>query len=156
MTFKEAVEQTPDVKDALRPGLQALRAEDRPHVEAADTRQLRGSADIDAALLSREPSSNRWDFGIGYQHDDREDEVIYWTEMHTGSTSEVKVVIKKAQWLVNWLKTRAPKLYAIDHEIVWVSSGATSMTLTDPRRKQMANVGLRHVGSKLRIRKNWY
>ena len=152
MNFKGAVEQTPDVKDAWRPGLQALRAEDRPHVVAEDTRNLRGSADIDGALMGNEPNSNRWDFGIGYQHEDQENEVIYWTEMHTASDSQVSVVIKKAQWLVNWLKTRAPKLRAFENDIVWVSSGATSMTLSSPKQKLMAQVGLRHVGSKLRIK----
>jgi len=152
MTFKEAIHQTPDVTDSWRQGLQALRAEDRPHVVAEDTRRLRGSADIDTAVLSKEPNANRWDFGIAYQHEDRNDEVIYWTEMHTGSDSEVKVVIKKAQWLVNWLKKSAPKLNAFECDIVWVSSGATSMTLSSPQQKLMAQVGLRHVGSKLRIK----
>ena len=152
MTFKEALEQTPDVQNAWLPGLQALRAEDRPHVETQDTRQLRGSADIDAALLRKEPQANRWDFGIGYQHQDRTEEVIYWTEMHTASDSEVSVVIKKAQWLVKWLKSSAPKLKAFENDIIWVSSGATSLTLSNPKQKQMALVGLRHVGSKLRIK----
>ena len=152
MTFKEALEQTPDVQNAWLPGLQALRAEDRPHVETQDTRQLRGSADIDAALLRKEPQANRWDFGIGYQQQDRTEEVIYWTEMHTASDSEVSVVIKKAQWLVKWLKSSAPKLKAFENDIIWVSSGATSLTLSNPKQKQMALVGLRHVGSKLRIK----
>ena len=129
-----------------------MRAEDRPHVETQDTRQLRGSADIDAALLRKEPQANRWDFGIGYQHQDRTEEVIYWTEMHTASDSEVSVVIKKAQWLVKWLKSSAPKLKAFENDIIWVSSGATSLTLSNPKQKQMALVGLRHVGSKLRIK----
>jgi hypothetical protein len=110
MTFKVALEQTPDVNNRWCDGLQALRAEDRPHVQAENTRQLRGSADIDAALLKKEPNANRWDFGISYQHNDRKEEVIYWTEMHTASDSEVSVVIRKAQWLVNWLKNSAPKL----------------------------------------------
>lgn len=152
MTFKEALEATPDVKDSWRKGLKALRAEDKPHVEAEDTRRLRGSADIDAALLKKEPYANRWDFGISYQHEDRAEEVIYWTEMHTASDSQISVVIRKAQWLLNWLKTSAPKLNSFEREIIWVSSGATSMSPTDPKRKQMAQAGLRHAGSKLRLR----
>lgn len=154
MTFKEALEQTPTVNNAWRKGLKALRPEDRVHVEAEDPRQLRGSADIDAALLRNEPNANRWDFGISYQHEDRKDEVIYWTEMHTASDKEVKVVMKKAQWLINWLLTKAPKLNAFERDIVWVASGATSMTLSNPQRKQMAQVGLQlqFVGSKLRLK----
>ncbi len=152
MSFKDAAKRTPDVKDAWRPGLQALRTEDKLHVEPQAPNRLRGSADIDAALLKKEPNANRWDFGIAYQHEDRDDEVIYWTEVHSAHDSEVNVVIRKAQWLLQWLNTRAPRLNAFERDIVWVSSGATAMTLSSPKQKQMALVGLRHVGSKLRIK----
>ena len=68
MTFKEAVTQTPNLETAWQPGLQALRAEDKSHVKAENTRRLSGSADVDTALLLREPQANRWDFAIGYRH----------------------------------------------------------------------------------------
>ena len=151
MTFKQAVEQTPNLENAWRVGLQALRAEDKPHIKPEDTRRLRGSADIDSALLMEQPSANRWDFAIAYQHSNRQDEYVYWVELHTASDSEVKVVIKKAQWLLDWLKGRAQELNAFERELVWVSSGATSFSLTSTQRKQMAEVGLQYKGSHLRI-----
>lgn len=50
MSFKDAVAATPHLANAWRPGLQALRAEDKPHIEAEDPRKLTGSVDVDTAL----------------------------------------------------------------------------------------------------------
>jgi len=152
VSFREAAGNTPHLENAWQEGLQALRAEDKPHIEAEDTRKLRGSIDVDTALQRIEPHANRWDFAIGYQHSDRQREVVYWTEFHTASDSEVRVVISKAQWLLGWLKGNGKALGAFERDIVWVSSGATSFTLTSPQKKQMAAAGLRHTGLKLRIR----
>ena len=152
MTFEEAIEGTPHLKKAYRTGLQALRAEDKPHVEAENTRKLTGSVDIDKANLKSDPNGNRWDFAIAYQHTNRDAEVIYWVELHSASDSQVKVVIKKAQWLLNWFKTKGLALANFEKDIVWVSSGTTTFTRSSPQQKQMAQVGLQHVRSKLSIR----
>lgn len=154
MTFKKAVEDTPRLKDAYREGLQALRAEDKPHIEAEDTRRLTGSVDIDTAYQKIDPQANRWDFGIAYQHTNRTAEAVYWVETHTGSDAEVKVVIRKAQWLLAWLKGDGKRLDRshFERDIVWVSSGATTFTLSSPQKKQMAQAGLLHAGGRLRIR----
>jgi len=53
--FKDAVESTPHLGKAWKRGLQALRAEDKPHIEAEDPRKLLGSVDVDAALRKIEP-----------------------------------------------------------------------------------------------------
>ena len=154
MIFREAVEATTNLAGRFQIGLQALRAQDRLHIKAEDTRRLSGSIDLDTTLQAVEPHANRWDFAIAYRHTNRKAEVIYWTELHTASDSEVKVVIKKARWLLGWLKADGKKLAApaFESDIVWVSSGATTFQLTGPQRKQMAEAGLRHVGSCLRIR----
>jgi hypothetical protein len=151
VTFKEAVEKTKNLEKAWEPGLQALRAEDRLHIDAEDTRKLRGSVDLDKAWQQIDPHGNRWDFGIAYQHSNRADEFVYWVELHTASDSQVKKVIKKAQWLLNWLKSNGGLLNQFEREIVWVSSGATTFTLNAPQKKQMALAALKHRGSKLRI-----
>lgn len=151
MTFKKAVETTKHLEKAWREGWQALRAEDKPHISAEDTRRLRGSADIDTALQKIEPQANRWDFAIAYQHTNVSEEFIYWVELHTASTSEVKVVIKKANWLLTWLKNGDNPLRTFPNRIVWVSSGTTSFTLTAPQKKAMALAGLTQCGMKLKI-----
>lgn len=152
MTFQQAVEATPHLSGAFQVGLRALRAQDKTHIVAEDTRKFSGSVDIDAALRRVEPDANRWDFAIAYEHSNRKAEVIYWVELHTASDSEIKVVIKKALWLRGWLKVDGSKLSGFECDIVWVSSGATSFQLTGPQRKQMAQAGLQHVGGRLRIR----
>ena len=151
MNFQQAVGKTPALKDAWRAGLQALRAEDKPHIEAEDPRNLTGSVDVDTAYQKLMPQSNRWDFGIAFQHSNHDKEVVYWVELHTASDSQVKVVIKKAQWLLEWLNGEGKPLAAFEKEIVWVSSGATTFTRSSPQKKLMAQAGLQHVGGKLRI-----
>lgn len=151
MTFKAAVEQTKHLETAWEQGLQALRAQDRLHINPEDTRKLRGSVDLDTAWQQLDPHGNRWDFGIAYQHSNRKDEFVYWVETHTASDSEVKKVIKKAQWLLQWLKSGGKLLAQFECEIIWVSSGATTFTLNAPQKKLMALAALKHRGSKLRI-----
>jgi len=62
VTFKTAVEQTKRLENAWEPGLQALRAEDKLHIDPEDTRKLRGSIDVDEAWQQLDPHGNRWDF----------------------------------------------------------------------------------------------
>lgn len=151
MTFKKSVEKTPGLKHSYRLGLRALRAQDRPHVRAENTRNLKGSVYIDEALQAIDPDGHRWDFAIAYQHSNRINEVIYWLELHTASDSQVRIVIDKALWLLNWLKGAGNLLAKYERDIVWVSSGSTSFTLSAPQRKYMAQAGLQHRGSVLRI-----
>jgi len=153
MSFREAIASTSGLEEAYKVGLQALRAEDKPHIDAADTRCLTGSADIDSSYRSIEPHANRWDFAIAYKHTNRAADCIYWVELHTANDSEVKVVIRKAGWLRNWLKNAGKPLANFECDIVWLSSGATSFTLASPQMKQMAQVGLQHKGSVLHIPK---
>jgi hypothetical protein len=151
MTFKQAVEKSPHLHQAWCVGLQALRPEDKPHIQAEDPRKLTGSVDVDTAYQKVVPQSNRWDFGIAYQHTNINQEVIYWVELHTASDSEVKVVIKKAQWLLEWLANEGRLLAGFERDIVWISSGPTTFTLSSTQKKRMAASGLKHVGGKLRI-----
>lgn len=151
MNFQQAVRKIPALKTAWCPGLQALRAEDKPHIEAEAPRKLTGSVDVDTAYQKLMPRSHRWDFGIAFQHSNFDKEVVYWVELHTASDSQVKVVINKAQWLLEWLKGQGKPLAGFEKEIVWVSSGATTFTRSSPQRKLMAQAGLHHVGGKLRI-----
>ncbi len=151
MTFRQAVAQTPHLTDAWRPGLQALRAQDRPHIESEDTRHLTGSADIDAALQQQEPNANRWDFGIGYRHTNRNNDCIYWVEIHTATDGQVDVVLNKLHWLKLWLHQGGQLLNKFEREFIWVSSGATTFTLNAPQRKTFAALGLQQKGQVLRI-----
>ena len=118
MTFKKAVVKTTHLETAWKPGLRALRSEDRLHIEPEDPQRLTGSVDIDTALAPVYPHANRWDFAIGYRHADRKAEVIYWTELHTATDGEVRVVIAKTRWLLGWLKGAGKCLAKFEREIV--------------------------------------
>jgi hypothetical protein len=151
VSFRTAVGDTPHLQNAWMPGLQALRAKDRLHVVPEDPHQLQGSVDVDSALRSRQPNASRWDFAIGHRHAGRTKDFIYWVEVHTGTGKEIKVVLKKLNWLRKWLKDDGNPLDQFDRKFVWVSSGATSFTLDAPQRKQFAQFGLEHRGKVLRI-----
>jgi len=151
LSFKKAVSETRHLASAWMSGLGALRAQDRLHLNPEDTRLLKGSADIDSALQPHEPNAHRWDFAIGYRHTDRQEDCVYWVEIHTANDKEVKVVLDKLRWLRTWLKGDGLLLSRFERDFVWVSSGATSFTLSSPQLKQFAQLGLQHKGSVLRI-----
>jgi hypothetical protein len=149
--FRQKVESIPALANSWNEGLQALRPEDKPHIVPEDTRKLKGSVDVDKAYRKLAPRANRWDFAIAYQHTNRKEEVVYWVELHTASDSQMKVVIKKAQWLLEWFKTEGKPLADLERSLVWVSSGNTSFTRGAPQLRKIAQAGLKYAGNKLRI-----
>lgn len=150
MRFKAAVESIPALSTAWKPGLQALRPEDKPHIKPQSTTKLSGSVDIDTAYQQApaHASANRWDFAIGYQHTNRVDEVIYWVETHTGSDAEIKTMLKKLAWLKAWLRSEGRPLTAFKGEYFWAPSGATSFSKGAKQVKALASLGLLYAGSK--------
>jgi hypothetical protein len=151
VTFKNAVEATPDLKGAWRGGLQALPGADTQHVDAEDPRRLAGSVDVDSALAGKYPNDPRWDYGIGHRPTNVTGEMVYWIEIHPASSGEVKAVLAKLTWLKRWLRESAPRLQSMRKVFVWVSSGKTSFTLSSPQQKQFALLGLRHQGRVFKI-----
>lgn len=153
MGFKEVVEATPNLAGKWCAGLGALRAEDKPHVKPEDTSttRLRGSVDIDTAWGRLDPHGNRWDFAIGYQHANRSDEFVYWVETHTGSDSQIKVMLKKLAWLKNWMAGDGKELAKFEKQYVWAPSGATSFTEGATQVKKLADQGLHYSGAVFRI-----
>lgn len=153
MTFQEAVESIPQLKGQWEKGLGALRAEDKPHVLPEDPRRLRGSVDVDKAhqKVKKHAQANRWDFAIGFQHSNRKEEFIYWLEIHTGSDSEISVVLRKLAWLKEWLKNEGQALAGFKCQFVWAPSGATNFTKRARQVKALAYMGLHYAGSGFKI-----
>ena len=80
MTFRQAVHATPNLGPvAFRQGLQALGGS-AGRVRCDDTRKLRGSVDVDAALAATDPEGYRWDYAVG--HSESGQDRIYWIEIH--------------------------------------------------------------------------
>jgi hypothetical protein len=151
VNFRRAVLKTPQLANAWRPGLGALRAQDRPHVVAENPRFLKGSADVDSGLQAVEPNAHRWDFAIGYRHTNWQTDFVYWVEIHTANEKEVNVVLDKFQWLKLWLAGGGNLLNQFKRDFIWVSSGATSFNPNSPKLKSLAQQGLQHRGRILHI-----
>ena len=150
MTFKAAVEATPEIQHAWNRGLQALRGRDRDCVQAGDTRRLSGSVDLDTTLRETYPQRARWDYAIGYRRNTG-GEIVYWIEVHPANSGSVTEVLAKLNWLKPWLENNAPRLDELRKEFIWISSGRTSFTNTSPQAKRMALQGLQCVGRRLSI-----
>ncbi len=158
MTFQNAVEQTPPIQEAYRPGLRALKRKDRACVQVADQRttQLRGSIDLDQALQSRYPNDARWDYGVAVLHSSDPEEKIYWIEVHSARPGDIDLVRQKYQWLKTWLANEGALLGQFRAEYIWVSSGKTAFargikTASSPKLRKLAIEGVRHVGQRLNI-----
>jgi hypothetical protein len=102
-TFKQAVEDTPEIKDCYQNGLKAL-GKYSNKIELSDTTKCEGSVEIDECVKYIYPQENRWDYTFSYRGE------VYFIEVHSADTSEVKVVLKKLQWLKDWLNSKAPEL----------------------------------------------
>lgn len=101
--FKYAITCTPDIKDGFRDGLQAL-GSNAKNVTPANSRKIDGSVDIDSCTHDLYPNESRWDYAIGY------DGKAYFLEVHPANTSNVKEMVKKADWLKKWLSEKAVEL----------------------------------------------
>lgn len=137
--FQIAVENTPDVKNGFRTGLQAVKNSDRNKVNVTDPRKLQGSLDIDTQVQKKYPQEPRWDYALSY------DDKLYFFEVHPASTSEVDAVIKKLGWLKGWLKNKAPEINKLQkgvHPYVWVQSGRYDILDSGKSGKKLAVSGI--------------
>lgn len=135
MTFKQAVEATPDVATSFRTGLTAL-ATYSSKVSVSDTNQLQGSIDIDTATTAKYPNANRWDYAFAYKGE------AFFIEVHSANTSEVSTVIKKLQWLKDWLHHQAPEINKLKAKnlppFYWIQSKGFAILKTSPQYRTAA------------------
>ncbi len=142
MDFKEKVEKTLDIKDCYKKGLTALGTayKDLVSVTNKQARQLHGSVDIDKCTKAKYPNSNRWDYVFGYEN------TLYFIEPHQLKDSETKVVIKKFDWLQEWLKSSAPELNAIESKkYYWINASKRGQLLDTKYNRQLAQKGIKPI-----------
>jgi hypothetical protein len=151
MTFHGAVEATPSIRGAGRPGLQALVRADRERI--IDGTLATGSVALDEALLRADPHGNRWDYGIGLPPQaGRSGESVLWLEVHHAASGETEAVVKKLEWLKSWLREHAPRLDALPRKFVWQLSNVERHPNDRLRRNRLAEQhGLRRVEGRLRL-----
>ena len=143
MSFRQAVEATPNLGQELRPGLQALGAYSG-RVRCRDPRKLKGSVDIDAALQATDPNGHRWDYAVG--HSESGSDKVYWIEVHPASDHGVTELLAKVAWLNVWLRGDGRRLKDLTKAYVWISSGSTSFTKTSPAARKLAQQGVISAG----------
>ena len=146
MRFKAAVEATDSIAAAYRAGLQAVPGVDRARMTVNDTARLGGSVNLDAALSGAQPNAPRWDYGVGWKMSNARDNVI-WIEVHPASTSNVKEMVAKVDWLRLWLRDDAPDLDRLTRRkpaFVWIASGAVHIPKNSPQFRRLAGAGIRY------------
>ena len=136
MTFKEAVQQTPQVANAYQAGLSAFGSYSNK-VVVPDKRLLGGSVDIDATTRDLYPNENRWDYVFDYNGE------VFFIEVHTANTKETSTVVRKLEWLKSWLHEEAPKIDKLKSKTLppfyWVQSKQYALPAHTPQyRKAMS------------------
>lgn len=144
MTFKEAVEATPDIKSCYQAGLQALGGDSRK-IRLQDTTKCEGSVDIDGCTRTIYPQSNRWDYCLSYKSK------VFFVEVHTANTTEVSTVIRKLQWLKDWLHYEAPELAKLKarskNPYYWVQSSKFNIPKTSKQFKRVVQEGIKPIAT---------
>jgi len=138
--FKKAVEATPDIANCYQPGLQAL-GKYSQKINLQSSSNCSGSVDIDACTTLLYPNDNRWDYVFAYKSK------VYFIEVHSANTSEVNTVLRKLQWLKDWLTMHAPEIKKLNasQPYYWIQSGKFDILPSSPQGRLIALKGLRPI-----------
>ncbi|MEB3356034.1 MAG: hypothetical protein VKK04_04860 [Synechococcales bacterium] len=139
MSFVNAVKETPLLKEALKQGLGAL-GTNSSKVQPVYPRKCEGSVDIDTAVKTQYPTSSRWDYALGY------DGETHFIEVHSAQTSDVESVLRKLQWLKDFLAQDAPALNREPKKFHWIAAGKVSVLPGSSESRRLAKQGLRIIG----------
>lgn len=139
--FQDAVKNTPEIANCYQVGLRGLSPYSQK-VQLGDTSKCSGSVDIDACTAAKYPQSNRWDYVLGYN------DKAYFVEVHTANTGEVSTVLRKLQWLKDWLNAQAPalnKIKADKNPFVWVQTNGFHILKNSKQYREAAQAGLKPI-----------
>jgi hypothetical protein len=146
LSFQEAVKSTPQIGNCYQIGKQAVKKDERTKIEFSDPRKCGGSLFIDECVQNEYPNDNRWDYAIDYKG------FTHFIEVHTANDSEVKVLLKKLQWLKDWLISSAPNLNAIKAKspFFWIQTSGYHITRNSKYERLAIQNGIKPI-SKLRL-----
>lgn len=148
MRFEEQVNQIEELRGSFHRGLGALGSSDREKIRPKDTRACCGSVNLDDNLRRRFPNAPRWDYCICYTNRN------YFVEIHPGSTSEVEQVLRKLEWLKNWLRGDGKPLregMATKKPFHWVFTKKCAVKPGDRYARKLAKAGLWPLKNVLRL-----
>lgn len=105
--------------------------------------ECRGSVEIDDCTAKKYPNSNRWDYVFDYRGE------LFFMEVHSANTSEVRTVLKKFQWLIDWLNQNAPELNNLKSKnkpaFYWVQSSGYNILKNSRQERAIVQKGLKPV-----------
>jgi hypothetical protein len=158
MTFQEAALKATGIEEAdIKSGISAMEGVDRPRITATDPRVFTHSLNLDKSLKPTQPNAARWDYGIGLKIKSKRERAI-WVEVHPASTSEVKKMLGKFNWLRSWLRDEAQDLEAVTRQTGsapaynWIATGKVAIPRNSRQARLLAQSGLPYPVKHLTIR----
>ena len=142
-TFELAVQATADLtNDCYQTGLKALKSHSLK-ITLEDPLECTGSVDIDTCLTFKYPQSNRWDYCFCYKSE------AYFVEVHAAYTGEVSTVLKKLQWLKDWLNNEAPEINLLRARskppFYWIQSNNFKILPGSSQYRQVIQKGIKPI-----------
>ena len=138
--LQAAVKGIDGLDEHFKKGLGAVKGEYRERITAKEPRLFNGSLDIDKAKSKAEPTANRWDYAIEYNGE------VFFVEVHPGSTSDVSIILKKLEWLKQWLKNEEKAIDMLKTKratpYFWIHTGACRILKQSSKGKQLAQRGI--------------
>ena len=141
--FKKAVEDTPEVQNCYCKGKTAIINREQNKVELDDPGKCGGSLFIDKCLVDQGlyPNDNRWDYAIDYKGE------VFFVEVHTASTDEVRTVLNKLVWLKDWLTQKAPDINALRAKtpFYWIQSNGYHILKNSSKEREVIQKGIKPI-----------
>lgn len=125
--------------DSYQTGLGAIKNQHRKKIRINNSRNLKGSMDIDSACKDSEPNSPRWDYLVVILKNNQENLALI--EIHGAAKPEnAKEMIKKKAWLNEWLiKVR---LVDFKKRIFWIAVNSVSILPQSKYARELAKSGI--------------
>ncbi len=126
--------------NSYRNGKEAIKNEYRGKIRVNNPRNLRGSLDIDKTCQKDEPTAPRWDYLVVIWKTNNENLALI--EFHeAGKTRAVDDMIKKKEWLIQWLPRAG--LTGFKKKFIWVATGDVKITPQSRYVKRLAVSGIK-------------
>ena len=128
----------------VKDGIEAMKRADRRLLSKDVAGAVGDSIDIDAALLERHGTENRWDYLVGHTASN----TVIGVEPHSAKMHEVDTVIKKKRAARQQLEPHLkPGRYVL--KWLWVSPGKNHFADTEKVRRILDQNGIEFVGGKV-------
>ena len=140
-----ALREDSHLGEHVKPGIQALKARDRAHIESSLRQDFHDSLPLDEATAASSPNTNRWDYILGVSGNKQ----LIGLEVHPATPGEVSEVIKKKEQAAQVMQQNLrPRLFI--HKWFWSSSGTAGINPNTTEYRRLVSAGIVFVGKTLR------